>query len=561
MKGYRFCRSYLYLPKHQVQLMKNGKISHLKGILFISFFFSIFIMLLGMGRYSLKLLFILSFFLCLVTGILLDIAIPHIPLRIQQILSGNILSEKIYAKYPDKQLAGVLWLLITLFFIPAYLALFPGTFGYDAPIQAAQYFGEMELSGANPLLHTYLLGIFLSFGEKVLKNASLGLALFCLMQGLLVTHTVIKSFLFLKKIHTPFTVMLIGLLWILCNPTLHVLTFNVTKDILLGVCLLHFLLNLLDVLIQSFDNTPQNTTTQTSASNPAASASEKAGLIRLLLSGIIMCLMRNAAIYLIGVLILVMLFAFRENKKAILSLCVVFLFSLLASRFFTHTLNIPPGDARENMSVPIQQLAAVSYAYFYGTEPADITEVQLETTQELIPVEALEGFQHDTVDPVKVCFDTEVFFENPAKYILHYLAVGRQNPGIYLRSFRNMVYPYFDMNRSIRRGLSLSETFPGISHLSISRYGLFPSYYTFLEDQIESKHYFFLMQPGISIWLIVIGTGISINRQNRKILLCLLPMAIYFVGLLLGPMALLRYLFPMMLATPLLFGILFWKEA
>lgn len=506
-----------------------------------------------MRHYSQKRLFVLSFCGFLVIGILFQIIVSKLSPQIRQVLSGDKLAEKIYASCPDQKLKLLLWLLITLFFLPAYLALFPGTFGYDAPVQAAQYFGEMELTSANPLLHTYLLGIFLSFGEKVLNNADLGLALFCLIQGLLVTHVLTRSFMFLKKIHTPLTVMLAGFLWILCNPTLHVLTFNVTKDILLGVCLLHFLLNLLEVLS---DDTPQGSAPQ----KPLfALSAEKAGYLRLLLSGIIMCLMRNAAIYLVATLILVMLPAFRKYKKTILSLCMIFLISWLFSQFFTHGLKIPPGNVRENMSVPIQQLAAVSHAFYYETEPLTITEEQLMTTWELFPAESLEYFLPDTVDTIKVNFRTEVFSENPQKYISLYLAVGKQNPGIYSYAFRNLVLPYLDMAKSIRRHLAIEETFPEISHLRITKYDLFPTYYTFLENQLETKHYF-LLQPGISIYLMVIGIGISINRKNRKILLCILPIAIYFIGLLLGPMALLRYLFPMMLATPLLFGILFWKE-
>ena len=521
--------------------MAKIKKIHLTGILFIAFFFSIFIMLLGMGRYSSKLLFIFSFFIFLAAGILFDIAIGHISPGVRQILSGNRLGCRIYSVLSDRALGLLLWGLITLFFIPAYLALFPGTFGYDAPVQAAQYFGEMELTSANPLLHTYLLGIFLSFGENILKNASLGLALFCLVQGLLTTHVLARSFLFLKKIHTPFTVIVIGLLWILCNPTLHVLTFNVTKDILLGVCLLHFLLNLLDILTDS--------------------EVSKADYFRLILSGIIMCLMRNAAVYLVASLIILMLFTLRNYKKIILSLCVVFLIARLFSLFFSYGLNIPAGNARENMSIPIQQLAAVSRAYYYGPDSPDITKEQLSTIQELIPVEALEVFLYDTVDLVKAVFDTEVFSENPGKYISLYLTVGRQNPSIYARAFRDMVLPYFDMTKSGRRLLSLSETFPEISHLRISRYDLFPAYYAFLENQIEAEHYYLILQPGISIWLMVLCAAVSIERKSKKILLCILPIALYFAGLLLGPMALLRYLFPMMLATPLLFGILFWDES
>lgn len=521
--------------------MINFKKIHFSGILFTAFFFSIFIMLLGMDRYSSKLLFVFSFFIFLAVGILLDIAIRHLSSKARQILSGEHLGNRIYAIFSDRKLKLLLWGLITLFFIPAYLALFPGTFGYDAPVQAAQYFGEMELTSANPLLHTYLLGLFLSLGETLLKSASLGVALFCLIQGLLVTHVLARSFLFLKKIHTPFTVILIGLLWILCNPTLHVLTFNVTKDILLGVCLLHFLLNLLDIL--------------------CGLGPSKADYFRLILSGVIMCLMRNAAIYLVAALIVLMLFALRKYKKIILSLSMVFVVSWLLSVFFSYGLKIPAGNARENMSIPIQQLAAVSHAYYYGPEPPNITQEQLNTIHELIPAEAMEVFLYDTVDLVKAVFDTEVFSEDPGKYISLYLTVGRQNPSVYVRAFRDMVVPYFDMAKSTRRLLSLSETFPEISHLRISRYDLFPSYYSFLEDQIETEHYCLVLQPGISIWLMVLGIAVSIERKNRKILLCILPIALYFIGLLLGPMALLRYLFPMMLATPLLLGILFWKNA
>lgn len=546
--------TFLYAGCRQGQPMTKKELSHLKGLVFIAFFFSLFIMLLGMRQYSQKRLFILSFSGFLASGIFFDILADRLSPRMRRLLSGEKMSEKLDAFCPAGKQKLFLWLFITLFFIPAYLALFPGTFGYDAPVQAAQYFGEMELSAANPLLHTYLLGLFLSIGENVLKNASLGVALFSLIQGLLVTHVLTKSLFFLKKIHTPFTIIVIGLLWILYNPTLHVLTFNVTKDILLGVCLLHFLLNLLDVL--QFDSDSPETGRRIL---PSLAAPEKAGVLRLLLSGIIMCLMRNAAIYLVAVLIIVLLFSFRKYKKAFLSLCMIFLISWLFSQFFTDAMHIAPGDIRENMSLPIQQLAAVAHSAHYGTEPVDITEKQLSAIHELIPAESLEVFMRDTVDLVKADFDTKTFSENPRKYISLYLAVGRQNPGIYIRAFRDMTVPYFDMTKSLRRDLCLTATFPEISHLRISGYGLLPSYYSFLEEQVETDHYFLLLQPGISIWLMVIGIGISINRKNKEIFLCILPIAIYFIGLLLGPMALLRYLYPMMLATPLLFGILFWN--
>lgn len=533
--------------------MKN---IHLKGILFIALPFSFFIMLLGLGHYSTIRLFILSFLGLFIIGVLLNIVSTRIfSEKIRRFLSGNSLGNKLYTVCSDQKLALILWFIIALFFLPTYIALFPGTFGYDAPIQAAQYFGEMELTAANPLLHTCLLGIFLSFGENVLKNASLGFALFTLIQGLLVTQVLARSLLFLKKIRIPFTVIVIGLLWILLNPTLHILAFNATKDILFGVFLLHFLLNLLEEL--SGSNASENTS---QADRIAVRSFLTRRHLHLLLSGIIMCLMRNAAIYLAVALLLIMSVAFRRYKGTIFSLYMAVVISWLFTAFFTHGLNIPAGNTRENMSVPIQQVAAVCSASASNAETVTITGEQLAITREVLPVDSWDIYQQDTVDPAKSVFDTEAFSEDPGKYVSLYLAIGRQNPGIYLRAFRNLIFSYLDMGKSIRRGLAIEETFKDISHLSIVRYDLFPSYYAFLKSQLEKKHYFLPMQPGISIYLMVVGIGVSIERKNRNMLLCILPIAIYFIGLLLGPMALLRYLYPMMLASPLLFGILFWQE-
>lgn len=525
----------------------------LKGILFVSFFFSFFVMLFGLSRYSMIGLFVFSFLFFFVTGVALHVLFNRVfSPQMKRRLSGCSLGVKLYNSCSDRKLMMILWFLISLSFLPAFLALFPGTFGYDAPIQAAQYFGEMELTSANPLLHTCLLGLFLSLGESILKNASLGLALFTLIQGLLVTQVLARSLLFLKKLHTPFTVIAGGFLWIVLNPTLHILTFNVTKDILFGVCFLHFFINLLETICSTDTIKPNFPTGRFCFTHPC---------LRLLISGSIMCLMRNAAIYLAVLLAVILIFFLRQFRETIFSLCMIFLISRLLSLFFAQGLHIPTGNARENMSIPIQQLAAVCSASVCNTEPANITTQQLDTVQEILPVESWDTFQQDTADPMKAFFDTEAFSKDSEKYISLYLTVGSQNPGIYIRAFRNLVLSYLDMGRSVRRGLALEETFPGISHLTISRYGLFPKYYSFLEKQLQKKNYFPPMQPGISIYLIVIGTGVSIERKSKKMLLCILPAALYFCGLLLGPIALLRYLFPMMLTTPLLFGILFWKEA
>ena len=108
-----------------IRFMDKTKIAHLKGILFTAFLFSLFIMLLGMRHYSQKRLFVLSFSGFLIAGMILDMAICHFPPRAKRFLSGDALSQKLYSRFSDKRIFLLLWLLISLFFAPAYLALFP----------------------------------------------------------------------------------------------------------------------------------------------------------------------------------------------------------------------------------------------------------------------------------------------------------------------------------------------------------------------------------------------------------------------------------------------------
>lgn len=84
-------------------------------------------------------------------------------------------------------------------FPPGRLALFPGTFGYDA-----------------------------------------GFALYIALQGLAVTGSIAYSLLACRRRQVPLIWIALGGVWAALNPFLWVLAFSPTKDILFGVFLLCF---------------------------------------------------------------------------------------------------------------------------------------------------------------------------------------------------------------------------------------------------------------------------------------------------------------------------------
>lgn len=442
---------------------------------------------------------------------------------------NRFLEKLLYRNFSDRTLFFILWAVITAFWVPAYLALFPGVFGYDVPVQMQQYFGYMELTSANPLLHTFIVGSFLSAGKSLFGSCQAGFSVFIAIQALLVTSCAARSFLFLKRKGAPVITLLIGLLWLLFNPALQVLSMNATKDILFGVFFLHFAMCFLDTLEK------QETTRKTFAG--------------LFVSGLAMCLFRNGSDYLVLVVLLSCLLARIKKKKLFLCLALIWgifrLYSVICSLVF----HIPGGDSREFLSVPIQQLAYVNFT-------DSMTDTQADVINEIMPEDEY-SFMMECADFPKAAFRTDVFLENPKRYIRMYLEIGLENYAGYWAAFCHLTAPYFDMRQSENRSLSIEWTFPQLNMWDLEKNSQWEAYAVSMDEIIGDDDSFYIGMLSIGVYLLSILFSIAVARKDKITLLGLLPLVIYFIALLFCPVALMRYLYPIMLGTPLLFGLLF----
>lgn len=443
-----------------------------------------------------------------------------------------------YSLFSDKTLFFQLWGLLSLFYIPAYLCLFPGTYGYDAPIQIAQYFKEAELTSHHPVAHTWLMGIFFSLG-KLFKNYAAGFALYTALQGLAVTSALAYSLAACKRHRVPLIWILTGALWAAFNPFLQVLSFSSTKDILFGVFLLYFSVALWDFLEYT---------------NP-----RRGHYVRLTVFGALVCLFRSQGIYIMLALLIISLLL-RVGKKG---LCTCLAIAYLIPQVFfvqsVETFHIPKGDTKEMLCVPMQQIARVCSAYAIGGD-VNVTPEQYMTASELIYPEAFLMYVPDAADTVKNYFRTEVLNEDFGKYLSLYISLGLQNPREYLLAWVDLIRPYWDMTSNEYKGLTISYTFPDMNHWDIAHAELFQPYFFLLYDKISAPKYNLLWRPETCLWLLAALPGLAVVRKRKRLFLTTLPLGLYLATTLLGPVALLRYLFPLTLATPLLLGMLFQRK-
>lgn len=479
---------------------------------------------------TLNKVFILSTFFIVLLLTFVSAWITFFLSRQKALFSANQFLEKIlYRNYTDRTLFFAVWILMIIFWLIPYLAFFPGIFGYDVPIQMQQYFGYDVLTSANPLLHTLTVGFFFDAGYFLFGRYQAGLALFTAFQVLIVTSCCARSLLFLKKKGTPVILLLIGLLWFLWNPALQVLSMNATKDILFGAFLLHF-------VICFFESLKKNDMTRKS-------------FLRLLICGVLMCLFRNGSDYLILILLVICLLTRIRKKKIYICLFAIWGISRLFSIISAYGFDIPTGDSREFLSVPIQQLAYVRFA-------DAMTEEQSEIINEILPAEEYE-FMYECADFPKAAFRTEQFKKDPKRYIHTYLEIGRENYDLYWAAFCYLASPYFDMRLSDNRCLSLDWTFPMLNTWDMKPDSKLPAYALFTEKLLSDDNRFYNALIGAGVYLLCILFCISLTKKDKITLLGTLLFVLYLTALMFCPVARMRYLYPVMLATPLLSGLLF----
>lgn len=452
--------------------------------------------------------------------------------------------DKLVTSVGDLKFFFIFWIGLMIVWIPAFCTLFPGTFGYDAPIQLMQWLGDLKLNDQHPITHTVMIGLLYDFGTKILGGSpNTGIAIYTVVQGLIVSASIAYGLLVLRRFGASAIEIILSFIWISFNPFIQSLTFSITKDILFGAFLSVFLF----ILWQCLWNGKW----------------DKKTAVAFIFFGILTCLFRHQGVYFFAALLLFLIVAPKssQRKKKSMTIAVVIViatFELFG--FVCHTiLGIKPGDTREMLSVPIQQMAYVCKQKIEG-QPINVTDEQLSQVESFIPETGILDYQKDTADNVKSTFSTEDFSSDLVGNIVLYLKLGLQNPSEYSYVFRNMTEGYVDSDEMAYKGLMYLFTFQDHYDINIYRNPiLFTQYYDNLTYNTLGYGYQriplmgILYKPSVCIWMLFLLIGIAIYRREYNLWLVTIPILLHFVSLLLGPVALLRYLYPIMLLVPFMF--------
>lgn len=428
-------------------------------------------------------------------------------------------------------------IILLLCWLPVLLAFYPGITGYDIDGQAYQVYTG-NYSTHHPLLHTLFLELFMELGKWLTDSYSIGYGWHTIAQYVLMGVSVAYAMRWLCIIRCSSVIWTAALIFFALSPQHMIMVSTGTKDVLFAAVMLLLTVELIRFL------------TEKDREQKAS-----AWIVNIFLTAAA-CMLRNNTVY--GLALLLCLCVVFWRKKTGVRVLAVLLAGVVVGTAGASGLkaatNAGEGSVREMLCVPCQQLARVHY--LYGLDHPVGYEVR-----EVLPY--ADDYAPERADAVKraAVVDTP---ERLWRFIKLWIREAWHYPIEYIDAFLLNSKAYWAID-----DVSFATTYgSGCMILwhnpatKIEMQNLWPEVKAICEELFTANSYqklpvlWSLLHPAFFTWLLCFIMVCAMCWRRKEILLPAGVMASYLLTLFLGPCALIRYSYYLMLVLPVLLGVL-----
>lgn len=387
---------------------------------------------------------------------------------------------------------------------------------YDPIYQIKQIFGVQELNQHFPIIHTMLIKLSISIGNSIFNSINIGVAIYTIMQMLLMAMTFSFTITYMAKKNVNFYVRLITLIYFAFCPTIALASITMTKDTLFSTLMLLVMI----IYIELIENTEEF-------------FKSKMKVFASIIIFVLTILFRGNAIYsfILSIPFIVM---YKKNYriKTGVFLCSSIFIVLIINFIICNVIGIPKGSKVEMYSIPLQQ----------------ITRALIEN-EETFPEEDKEAFlkffKKDDYksryrpyisDPIKENVDKKYFQEHQQELLSIWIKLLFKYPKSYVDAFLCLVSGYIDVEET--RVSVWNEIYP--NEFGIEKTPIYNSYLIkFTESLVYSQNIpiiSLIYNLAFVVWIHMILFMFNIYKKNWNKCIVFLPLILYFLTILLGPL-------------------------
>lgn len=434
-----------------------------------------------------------------------------------------------------------MWMVLTAVYLLCFLTYYPGTFTYDMPAQTYQAYGHEKYNTYQPVMHTLLWAFFVRVGER-LGNEELALAFYSVFQLGCVSSVSTIVIAAVNRITKNGYAVLMTFLYDLLVPTMHIMSFSTTKDVLFACFFTLFMLSLYEGMREE----------------------TRKNALAVVIFGVLSCLFRNNMIYVV-VFALAVSAVFRCPKKFRLFLAAVILIYLWIVKVIFPAAGVEEGPRSEALPVPISQMSGVYVMY-----PELLSEEEKETILAYMP--DADSFNCRLADYVKSSFNDSLLRTDPGRFAKTYFQIMKKAPLPYLCLFLDLNVGYWYPGAAIpdeyaQKEYIETDTVEKVNFFSAPSENYFPALRAYYDEVASHTHW--SMNLPVIRWFYTLAFPfmtlipclyLAVRGRNMA---CILPLSLLvalFLTYLLGPVSIFRYLYPYYLSMPLYFGMVAKQE-
>lgn len=452
------------------------------------------------------------------------------------------------------------WGITFLCWIPVFLAYYPCVMSSDFDVQLYQISqGHKFFTNHHPYLSTLEIEFFYNLAP-VLGTVRKAMAALGIWHLLVMSSAFAMLDLTIYKLcGKKWIVIAMAVLFIL-YPVNPVIGLSTTKDVDFSTSFLWFMCLLTDKFFVR-------------KSKKIFEVSD----IALWLLGLLMCSFRNNAVYALAVTgIIMVIVSAKKNKLWYVAMLVAILFSFKLSQFgIEKALGVTSSSATPEMHSVIIQTLGRTYINNENELPKEVKD----KIEYYIPKDALQEYNPALSDPLKTPVTNETFKKhwagNMGNVFKDWISIGLLYPDDYFDAILDLTRGYWYLGDTsyatvwgadliYRMGLLYTNNTSGYYGMEeIWHESKLPGLELVYEKILSRNDFFkwpilniFFRLSFYTLGMIFVGFVFLYKREYKKLCFLIFPI-LYFGTLLLGPTAYIRYVFPIMISTPIFVALLF----
>lgn len=447
-----------------------------------------------------------------------------------------------------------LWCLVTAFWIPYFVAYFPGVYWYDTSWQLMEYYDpSVPFTDHHPFMMTYLYVGFAHIGKALFNNAIYGLYLLVLVQSLLSTLAIACTVCYTGKYNTPWKCRFFIAAFLTLFPIIPMMSMSLAKDTFNTPFFVFFSIAFCELW------RTQGEILKSVSFN-----------VFFILDVLAVSLTKKTGMYII-VLALLLLACFVVKHWSckiatiVLGSVPYLVVGIIVPTFILPALHIAPGESNEILAVPMQQVANVVHDHKDDLSAAEIDKIQQTYHMD---IDQLQGaYCWYKADPIK---GQELSSKDVHALITTWMKQLVRHPGDMIAGWGGLSVAWFSFNVASGEEQDLSMMLP--INNSKHHYQNIEQYIPwtdntkagnaigrFYADTLSATPIFNIIWQK-AFWATILPCAIMFlilrSKKNKLNLLMLnLPMFITMLVLFAGPISThteaTRYVLPMLYIIPL----------